>query len=112
MMNYNNLINFNLVNAELHGFHLVRPAPWPILTSLSIFEFSYLSGIFLMMLFSFMYEKLKINKKLEYSKIFTVFLIAPSNCLSQVPATKVMASIVDSHHDLMFYLIFFTVFVF
>ena len=111
-MNCNNLVNSSSVKAELHGFHLVRPSPWPILTSLSIFEFGYLSGIFLMMLFSSMYEKLKINKKLGYNKIFTVFLIAPSNCLSQVPATKVMASIVDSYHDLMFYLIFFTVFIF
>jgi len=38
-MNFNTLVNSNSVKAELHGFHLVRPSPWPILTSLSIFEF-------------------------------------------------------------------------
>jgi len=38
-MGYKNLVNSNSVKAELHGFHLVRPSPWPFLTSLSIFEF-------------------------------------------------------------------------
>lgn len=38
-MNFNSLVNSNLVRAESHGFHLVRSSPWPILTSLSIFQF-------------------------------------------------------------------------
>jgi cytochrome c oxidase subunit 1 len=48
----------------------------------------------------------------EGKKIFSIFLIMPSNYFFPVPATKVMASIIDFHHDLMFYLTFFTVFIF
>ena len=37
-MNYKTLSNSKSVTAELHGFHMVRPSPWPILTSICIFE--------------------------------------------------------------------------
>jgi hypothetical protein len=37
-MNFLNLVNSNNIRAELHGFHLVRPSPWPLLTSISIFQ--------------------------------------------------------------------------
>jgi cytochrome c oxidase subunit 3 len=37
-MNFYNLSNSNFVKAELHGFHLVKPSPWPFLTAISIFE--------------------------------------------------------------------------
>ena len=45
-------------------------------------------------------------------KIFYYFLVTPANYFFPVPATKVMAAIIDFHHDLMFYLMFFTVFIF
>lgn len=39
MMFYKVLTNSNLYRAERHGFHLVRPSPWPLLVSICIFQF-------------------------------------------------------------------------
>jgi cytochrome c oxidase subunit 3 len=36
---YDDLVNSKAYRAELHGFHLVKPSPWPILTSIAIFQF-------------------------------------------------------------------------
>jgi cytochrome c oxidase subunit 1 len=62
--------------------------------------------------FEYSPEAKKSIEEWEGKKIFYYFLIVPSNYFFPVPATKVMAAIVDFHHDLMFYLMFFTVFIF
>jgi cytochrome c oxidase subunit 3 len=36
---HKDLVNSSLYRAELHGFHLVRPSPWPFLTSIILFQF-------------------------------------------------------------------------
>jgi hypothetical protein len=37
-LSYKNLTNSSFYAAEKHGFHLVRPSPWPLLTSICIFQ--------------------------------------------------------------------------
>jgi hypothetical protein len=48
----------------------------------------------------------------NFKAIFSVFLFLPSQYFFPTPATEVMSSIIAFHHDIMFYLTFFTVFIF